>query len=245
MCAVLWPLHKTLSKINISISISPGYSCVYKRRTGTKTDGCAVCYKAQRFTQLSVSLLEFQHNDRKLLDRDNVGIVLLLQPTTDRTEGVTFGPICVANTHLLFNPSRGDIKLAQLAIVLAEIDKVVKQCRVKGHDCQSILCGDLNSIPHMPLYELIITGRLYFHGMPTWMVCFNSFFLLFRNIEVCLPCGGHDYNAFGERFWSAHRVSYLLLSVCITSVISAGQTDLASVTLKVLRVLAKVYLGKP
>ncbi|XP_062863879.1 protein angel homolog 1-like [Trichomycterus rosablanca] len=147
-----------------------GYYCVYKRRTGTKTDGCAVCYNTQLFTQLSVSLLEFQRNDCELLDRDNVGIVLLLQPTAARSEGLTFRPICVANTHLLFNPRRGDVKLAQLAIVLAEIDKVTKQCKVKGHDCEVILCGDLNSTPNMPLYELISTGWLYYHGMPAWMV---------------------------------------------------------------------------
>lgn len=31
---------------------------------------------------------------------------------------------CIANTHLLFNKGRGDIKLAQLAVLLANIDKV-------------------------------------------------------------------------------------------------------------------------
>jgi mRNA deadenylase 3'-5' endonuclease subunit Ccr4 len=31
--------------------------------------------------------------------------------------------IVVANTHLLFNPRRGDIKLAQFMVLMAEIDK--------------------------------------------------------------------------------------------------------------------------
>lgn len=149
---------------------SPGYDCVYKRRTGTKTDGCAVCYNTKRFTALSVRLLEFQRHDPGLLDRDNVGIVLLLQPTPEDGEGIRFQPICVANTHLLFNPMRGDIKLAQLGIVLAEIDSVVRQCKVKGHECEIILCGDFNSLPNMPLYQLIVTGQLYYHGLPNWMV---------------------------------------------------------------------------
>lgn len=149
---------------------SPGYDCVYKRRTGTKTDGCAVCYNTKRFTTLSVRLLEFHRHDSELLDRDNVGIVLLLQPTTAHGEGIRFRPICVANTHLLFNPRRGDVKLAQLAIVLAEIDSVVRQCKVEGHECEIILCGDFNSLPNMPLYQLIVTGQLYYHGLPNWMV---------------------------------------------------------------------------
>lgn len=149
---------------------SSGYDCVYKRRTGTKTDGCVVCYSTTRFTSLSVRLLEFQRHNPEVLDRDNVGIVLLLQPTTEHDEGSRFQPICVANTHLLFNPRRGDVKLAQLAIVLAEIDNMVRLCKVKGHACEVILCGDFNSLPNTPLYQLIITGQLYYHGLPNWMV---------------------------------------------------------------------------
>lgn len=149
---------------------SPGYDCVYKCRTGTKTDGCAVCYNTKRFTTLSVSLLEFQRHSTELMDRDNVGIVLLLQPITEHGEGIKFQPICVANTHLLFNPRRGDVKLAQLAIVLAEIDRVVKQIKIKGTDCEIILCGDFNTLPSTPLYDLIATGRLHYHGLPAWMV---------------------------------------------------------------------------
>ncbi|XP_076834010.1 protein angel homolog 1 [Brachyhypopomus gauderio] len=150
--------------------IEMGYNCIYKRRTGTKTDGCAVCYRGERFVQLSVSLLEFRRHDCELLDRDNVGIVLLLQPIVQCGRALDFSPICVANTHLLFNPRRGDVKLAQLAMMLAEVDSVVKKCKVNGRECEVILCGDLNSIPNMPLYQLIVTGQLYYHGLPAWMV---------------------------------------------------------------------------
>lgn len=145
-----------------------GYTCIYKRRTGTKTDGCAVCYHSERFIQLSVSLLEFRRPDCELLDRDNVGIVLLLQPMAGQNEA--FSPICVANTHLLFNPRRGDIKLAQLAIVFAEIDLMIKKCSSEGRRCEVILCGDFNSLPNSPLWNFITTGQLYYHGLPTWMV---------------------------------------------------------------------------
>ncbi|XP_073683574.1 protein angel homolog 1 [Garra rufa] len=144
------------------------YTCIYKRRTGTKTDGCAVCYHSDRFTQLSVSLLEFRRPDCELLDRDNVGIVLLLQPTAGQNEA--FSPVCVANTHLLFNPGRGDVKLAQLAIVFAQIDVMIKKCRSEGRRCEVVLCGDFNALPNSPLWNLITTGQLYYHGLPAWMV---------------------------------------------------------------------------
>uniref|UniRef100_A0A8C1U879 Angel homolog 1 (Drosophila) n=1 Tax=Cyprinus carpio TaxID=7962 RepID=A0A8C1U879_CYPCA len=145
-----------------------GYTCIYKRRTGTKTDGCAVCYHSDRFTQLSINLLEFRQSDCELLDRDNVGIVLLLQPTAGQNEA--FSPICVANTHLLFNPRRGDVKLAQLAIVFAEIDIMIKKCRSEGRRCEVVLCGDFNAVPNSPLWNFITTGQLYYHGLPAWMV---------------------------------------------------------------------------
>lgn len=145
---------------------------MYKRRTGTKTDGCATCYRSSYFSEVSLTQLEFYKPETELLDRHNVGIVLLLQPLITQGSKVKARgtPLCIANTHLLFNPRRGDIKLAQLAIMLAEIDCMAKSCKVKGQNCNVILCGDLNSVPHMPLYQLITTGKLCYQGLPAWMV---------------------------------------------------------------------------
>ncbi|XP_024861537.1 protein angel homolog 1 isoform X2 [Kryptolebias marmoratus] len=149
-----------------------GYTCVYKRRTGTKTDGCAICYRSTCFAEVAVSKLEFFRPETELLDRHNVGIVLLLQPLVGQGAGVKeMGPpLCVANTHLLFNPRRGDVKLAQLAIMVAEIDTMIKSCKAKGQHCNVVLCGDFNSRPHTPLYQLITTGKLYYQGLPAWMI---------------------------------------------------------------------------
>lgn len=157
---------------------APGYTCVYKRRTGDKTDGCATCYRSCSFSEVSVTMLEFFRPETEVLDRHNVGIVLLLRPVVTKGSKVKAkGPLlCVANTHLLFNPRRGDVKLAQLAIVLAEINSVVKSCKAKGEPCNVILSGDFNSIPHTPLYRLITTGELYFHGLPAWMVRMKLFY---------------------------------------------------------------------
>lgn len=149
-----------------------GYTCVYKRRTGSKTDGCATCYRSSCFAELSVIEVEFFRPDVELLDRHNVAVIVLLHPmVVEGSEVKAQGPpLCVANTHLLFNPRRGDIKLAQLAILLAEMDKVVKSCRAKGEHCNIILCGDFNSVPNTPLYQLITQGELYFQGLPAWMI---------------------------------------------------------------------------
>ncbi|NXY15631.1 ANGE1 protein, partial [Atrichornis clamosus] len=146
-----------------------GFTCFYKRRTGMKTDGCAVCYKHSRFQLISLSPIEYFRPGLDVLNRDNVGLVLLLQPVLPDGLGLkAVSPLCVANTHVLFNPRRGDIKLAQVALLLAEIDKIARTA--EGSYYPVILCGDLNSVPDSPLYKFIRNGELSYHGMPAWKV---------------------------------------------------------------------------
>ncbi|XP_030051906.1 protein angel homolog 2 [Microcaecilia unicolor] len=138
---------------------SLGYQCEYKMRTGRKPDGCAICFKLCKFTLLSSNPVEFYRHDIPLLDRDNIGLVLLLQP---RVQDIS-PAICVANTHLLYNTKRGDIKLTQLAILLAEIAGVALQ--KDGSFCPIVLCGDFNSVPGSPLHSFIREGKLNYEGL--------------------------------------------------------------------------------
>ncbi|NXG20359.1 ANGE2 protein, partial [Grallaria varia] len=139
---------------------SLGYHCEYKMRTGRKPDGCAICFKTSKFSLISSNPVEFFRRDIPLLDRDNVGLVLLLQP---RFHCKTNSAICIANTHLLYNPRRGDIKLTQLAMLLAEIASVAPQ--KDGSFCPIIICGDFNSVPGSPLYRFIKEGKLNYEGL--------------------------------------------------------------------------------
>ncbi|XP_068089049.1 protein angel homolog 2 isoform X2 [Hyperolius riggenbachi] len=136
-----------------------GYSCEYKSRTGSKPDGCAICFKSDKFSLVLAKPVEYFRRNIALLDRDNVGLVLMLQPKTWKEATA----ICVANTHLLYNPRRGDIKLAQLAILLAEITRVAQV--QDGKFCPIILCGDFNSVPGSPLHKFIKEGSLDYEGM--------------------------------------------------------------------------------
>ncbi|XP_043552859.1 protein angel homolog 1-like isoform X1 [Chiloscyllium plagiosum] len=149
-----------------------GYECVYKRRTGIKTDGCAVCYKKERFSLVSEHPVEYFRPIVETLNRDNVALLVLLRPLTPDCveENSKFPDICVANTHLIFNPRRGDIKLTQLAVLFAEIEQLIHTAGSDGNRCPILLCGDLNSVPESPLYKLIQNGELYYYGMPTWKV---------------------------------------------------------------------------
>ncbi|XP_062981455.1 protein angel homolog 2 [Elgaria multicarinata webbii] len=137
-----------------------GYHCEYKMRTGRKPDGCATCFKSSKFSLLSSNPVEFFRRNIPLLDRDNVGLVLLLQP---RFSCKPAAAICVANTHLLYNPRRGDIKLTQLAMLLAEMTNVA--IRDDGRFSPLLLCGDFNSVPHSPLYNFLREGKLNYEGL--------------------------------------------------------------------------------
>uniref|UniRef100_UPI003AAD754F protein angel homolog 2 n=1 Tax=Centroberyx gerrardi TaxID=166262 RepID=UPI003AAD754F len=141
-----------------------GYQCEYKKRTGRKPDGCAVIFKTSRLSLVSSNPVEFFRPGDTLLDRDNVGLVLLLRPNDGIGQSDPSACICVANTHLLYNPRRGDIKLAQLAILLAEIRRLSRL--PDGSTNPVVVCGDFNSTPWSPLYSFLTTGCLQYQGLP-------------------------------------------------------------------------------
>ncbi|XP_016533355.1 protein angel homolog 2 isoform X3 [Poecilia formosa] len=145
-----------------------GYQCEYKKRTGKKPDGCAITFKSSRFSLVSSTPVEFHRRGDALLNRDNVGMVVVLQPNTGAAQSNASYSICVANTHLLYNPRRGDIKLAQLAILLAEIGRLSRL--PDGSTNPVILCGDFNSVPWSPLYHFLTTGSLKYKGLQINMV---------------------------------------------------------------------------
>ncbi|XP_067428516.1 protein angel homolog 2 isoform X2 [Thunnus thynnus] len=145
-----------------------GYQCEYKKRTGKKPDGCAVIFKTSRLSLLSSNPVEFFRPGDALLDRDNIGLVVLLRPNDAAARSDPSAFICVANTHLLYNPRRGDIKLAQLAILLAEIKRLSRL--PDGSSNPVVLCGDFNSTPLSPLYSFLTTGSLEYQGLQIGMV---------------------------------------------------------------------------
>ena len=55
-----------------------------------------------------------------MLDRDNVACIARLRPVC-LPKGMQAGDVIVSTTHLLFNPRRGDVKLAQIELVCQEI----------------------------------------------------------------------------------------------------------------------------
>ena len=152
-----------------------GYSGVFKQRTGDKQDGCATFWQDDKFVLQRIVPVEYLIPGVSVLDRDNVALLVLLRPrdaaSNDAGSDVTrdAANVCVANTHLLFNPRRGDVKLAQAMVLMAEIEKLSFVQHVQktgqGKYCPVLLCGDFNCEPFCDLYKFFGRGFLDYEGL--------------------------------------------------------------------------------
>ena len=132
-----------------------GYKTVVKPKTGRKDDGCITAFKKDKFMMEESCPVDYKVDRVPVLDRDNVGLLLKLTPLTE-----TSSPLIIANTHLLYNPKRGDIRLCQTAMLLAEIDRLRS-----GSSTPVILTGDLNSEPSSPVLQLLTSGDISYAGV--------------------------------------------------------------------------------
>lgn len=121
---------------------------MFKQRTGEKVDGCAIFWQRNKFEAVEKATVEFYQPGVELLNRDNIGLIVRLQVRGCSDE------IVVASTHLLYNPRREDIRLAQMQLLLAELD------RVSHSNLPVILTGDFNLQPYTNVYELLSRGQV-------------------------------------------------------------------------------------
>lgn len=62
----------------------------------------------------------------------------------------------VSTTHLLFNPNRNDVRLAQLQVLLAELDRMARDDAQHHQSVPIILTGDFNLQQNSDEFQLII-----------------------------------------------------------------------------------------
>ena len=140
-----------------------GYECLYKKRTGSRADGCAIVFKSKKFRLLEHSTIEYlQPKAPRVLDRDNVGLIAKLIPIQGQES-----PICIATTHLLYNPKRHDVKLAQTTLFFTELDRLCyeRECGGRPIYCPTIITGDMNAEPHTSLIDFYKSGFLNYKGL--------------------------------------------------------------------------------
>ncbi|KAI4495474.1 hypothetical protein M0802_008688 [Mischocyttarus mexicanus] len=138
-----------------------GYKYLYKKRTNDKGDGLLLLYHSDQFNLIDYVKVEYYQPDIELLNRDNVGIVAKLSlrnsPNTQ---------IVIATTHLLYNPRRNDIRLAQTQLMFAEIERVafIENTASGPKYLPIIFSGDFNLTPHTGVYKFITEGSFEYYG---------------------------------------------------------------------------------
>ncbi|XP_050239008.1 carbon catabolite repressor protein 4 homolog 3 isoform X3 [Mercurialis annua] len=118
-----------------------------KGRTGGNVDGCAMFWKADKLRLLEGESIEF----KALGLRDNVAQLSVFETCKAEPRRLLVG-----NIHVLYNPSRGEVKLGQIRNLLSRAQILAE----KWGDVPVILAGDFNSTPKSPIYEFFASSEL-------------------------------------------------------------------------------------
>ena len=141
---------KFISKLN-----NLNYSIIFKKRPGKeKKEGCAILFNNKKFTlikkyELEFNIENFKHN---IYNKENVCLFLILKEIKKNKYYL------IINSHILYNHSRGDIKLAQVYQIFNCI-KIIKE-KFNNYDLNIIFCCDLNCTYNSIIYNYIINNNI-------------------------------------------------------------------------------------
>lgn len=164
-----------------------GYNILYQRKTtGSKRDpsppdGLALVYKNSRFDLQMEEKVEYLYDYQTTnipslkLSYPNIGLVAkLLCKTTNQT-------VIFATTHLTFNPHRGEVKLAQLALLMSRL-----QALKEIDNSPVVITGDMNSAPRGELISrFLATGNFKYLEKRTSEI--SGQFAYHSNLKT-IPC---------------------------------------------------------
>ncbi|KAJ3271415.1 hypothetical protein HDU76_011039, partial [Blyttiomyces sp. JEL0837] len=142
--------HWAFSEISLMLAQRGGYQGHYLRRIGPQlNDGCAMFWKTSALTPVRIEDLEYNE-----AGRGNVAILGLFSSNSFAPKGIKTSVICVGTTHLLFNPKRGHIKMAQFQLLTQ------RAAALAGPSSSPVvICGDFNLIPNSYLFKYILSGE--------------------------------------------------------------------------------------
>lgn len=147
-------------------------------------DGCAIFFKEDTFALMEQYGIEYNEAARqhvqqqfqrqassnidpnyrtaalKRLLKGNIALVAVLEeinplPFDKRTRGKRKRRLCVANTHIFWDPEFNDVKLWQTMVLCQELEKLVL-----SRQLPLIICGDFNSTVQSAVYQYLRTGSL-------------------------------------------------------------------------------------
>jgi len=141
-----------------------GYEGLFLKRKGRKPDGCAVFYLTSKFTLMDfkeVDLDAVSHSQHPIIRADPgrfrkncVALICHLKSTDNHS-------ICVATSHIFWDPRFEDVKLMQTRAVLSAAEKFKKKVEpLAGCNVPLIIAGDFNSLPDSDVIQFVKEGCL-------------------------------------------------------------------------------------
>lgn len=165
--------EESFLKLNQLVFQPFGFKGAFKKRTDQNLDGLASFFNENKYDLLDAHAIEFDKSKMNQqwnwLNKGNVALLFVLeQKTTNNNinnknsneEIMKTNRFVVSNCHIHWSPRRGDIKLAQIKILLDGVDFLKQKYSDEQHTCATILGGDFNLTPHSDLFEFITSGRL-------------------------------------------------------------------------------------
>jgi len=144
-----------------------GFDGVFKRKTRESrsndpdaVDGCAIFFDRKRFALRERHDIDFNQiaemhfHDPQILRRmfkGNIAQILVLEELSNPSRG----QICVANTHIYWDPEFKDVKLWQTFVLLQHLQRDLQHQKLP-----LILCGDFNSETSSAVYQFLSENAL-------------------------------------------------------------------------------------
>ena len=144
------------------------YEILFKKRPGDHQEGCAIGYDKNKFKSEYYCSMEFKAENKKnnynkynnynksqnkgIYNKENVAIFLLL-----KSHKTSFYYLIICS-HLLFNCSRGDIKLGQIYQIIQSA--LLFKSYYSSYNITTIFGADLNSTPNSAIYEYITSNSI-------------------------------------------------------------------------------------
>mmetsp|Transcript_12921 Transcript_12921/g.12813 ORF Transcript_12921/g.12813 Transcript_12921/m.12813 type:complete len:174 (-) Transcript_12921:624-1145(-) len=119
-------------------------------------DGCATFFNLEKYqliAQFNVTFLLNVYSN--LYNKDKLCLILALKSLQDPTK-----ILLVANTHINFNITRGDIKLAEVRLITDALAQLKNYYAYAEKECSVsvIVAGDFNCSPRSGIYEFMRKG---------------------------------------------------------------------------------------
>lgn len=128
----------------------------FKYSSKTELDGRITFWKSSKFELIEYHEIPFDFDQEVyVFSKPKTCLITVLRVL--EVEKIALYAI-VANVHLSYNKKKGEVKLAQINMILHAVAELKKYYDFKGFKTITFLCGDFNSTPGSTIFELLTIG---------------------------------------------------------------------------------------